>query len=97
MDMSDERINRLQTWLKIDLGISASTTIYDERLSAYLNQAVEEIKREGADLLEETVGNDQIIVAYASWRWRTRDTQAGMPRALRYSLNNLIMSQKAGG
>lgn len=95
--MTADRIAQLLTSLKIDLGISISTTIYDVRLEAYLKEAHDEIEREGASLQEDSVSNNQLIVAFASWRWRTRDTGAGMPRALRYSLNNLIMSQKAGG
>lgn len=95
--MTAERTARLLTSLKIDLGISISTTIYNERLEAYIAQAFDEIEREGASLEEDSISNNQLIVAFASWRWRTRDTGAGMPRALRYSLNNLIMSQKAGG
>lgn len=93
-ESQSERLNRLLTGLKIDIGIS-SATIYDERLKAYLVNAMAEIEREGANISEETVESNQIIIAFAAWRWRTRDTQAGMPRALRYSLNNLVFSQRA--
>ena len=69
--------------LKVDLGIT--TSVYDERLLQYLEFAQREITREGV-----TIGNDdgQLIIMYAAWTWRRRDNGDGMPRMLRYALNN---------
>lgn len=80
--------------LKIDLGISA--TGYDARLTQYLNAAEKQIKREGVATLDSTQLEDaQLVVMYAAWQWRRRDSGDGMPRMLRWALNNRIFSEKA--
>lgn len=77
--------------LKTDLGIT--TTAYDERLTQYLTAAQTEIERQGA-ALTETVGDMQLTVMYAAWTWRRRDSGEGMPRMLRYALNNRVFQEK---
>lgn len=81
--------------LKIDLGIT--TTAYDSRLQQYLDSAKAEIEREGATLNTTVLSDAQLIVMYAAWMWRRRDTMEGMPRMLRYALNNRIFAEKASG
>lgn len=81
--------------LKVDLGIS--TTAYDSRLLQYLQSAKQDIEREGITFPPEPpISDDQLIVMYAAWTWRKRATGEGMPRMLRYALNNRLLSQKAG-
>lgn len=87
-------INTLQM-LKIDLGIT--TTAYDSRLQQYLDAAKAEIEREGATLNTTVLGDAQLIVMYAAWMWRRRDTMEGMPRMLRYALNNRVFAEKVSG
>ena len=83
------------TGLKIDLGIMADG--YDQRLTQYLHTAVIEIEREGATLdLENNIDHNSLVIDYAAWMWRKRDTGEGMPRMIRYALNNLVFSQKTG-
>lgn len=77
--------------LKIDLGIT--TSAYDTRLGQYIDAAREFIEREGATL-EDTAEDNQLLIEYAAWLWRRRDTQEGMPRMLRWALNNRIFSPK---
>ena len=80
--------------LKIDLGIT--TTAYDGRLEQYLSSAQQMIEREGVTALNLSALEDmQVVVMYAAWLWRRRDTQEGMPRMLRWPLNNRIFSEKA--
>lgn len=80
--------------LKIDLGIT--TTAYDGRLEQYLSSAQQMIEREGVTALNLSALEDmQLVVMYAAWLWRRRDTQEGMPRMLRWTLNNRIFSEKA--
>ena len=78
--------------LKIDLGIR--TDAYDSRLGQYLKSAETQIRREGATLLLDDVDDCQLVVMYAAWLWRRRDTMDGMPRMLRYALNNRVMEEK---
>lgn len=80
--------------LKIDLGIT--TTAYDERLGQYLTSAQQMIEREGVTALNlSTLEDQQLVVMYAAWLWRRRDSMEGMPRMLRWALNNRIFSEKA--
>jgi hypothetical protein len=82
--------------LKVDLGISS--TAYDSRLGQYLTSAKAEIVREGVSF-PTTLGVDdmQLIVMYATWMWKKRETGEGMPRMLRYLLNQKVFSQKMRG
>lgn len=82
---------QLLTMLKVDLGIT--TDAYDDRLTAYIESAQTEIERQGASLTD-SVGDMQLVTMYAAWTWRKRDTGDGMPRMLRYALNNRIFSEK---
>lgn len=81
--------------VKIDLGIT--TTAYDSRLAQYINGAVAQIEREGATLDLSNIDHCNMVAMYAGWTWRRRDTGEGMPRMLRYQLNNLVFSQKMAG
>lgn len=84
-------VSALLTSLKIDLGIT--TTAYDSRLAEYLQAAVEAIEIEGVDLDIDAIGDANLVVMYAGWLWRKRDTGEGMPRMVRYALNNRLFSQ----
>lgn len=89
-------MDMLLTLLKTDLGIRTSTA-YDDRLRQLLISAKSSIIKEGATSIDEFVPDDgQLIVMYAAWLWRRRDEMNGMPRMLRWALNNRIFSEKAG-
>ena len=75
--------------LKVDLGIV--TTAYDERLEQYLTNAKKMITEQGVTL-EDT--DAELVVLYAAWMWRRRDTMEGMPRMLRYALNCRVFGEK---
>ncbi len=79
--------------LKVDLGIS--TTAYDTRLLQYLTSAQDYIEREGITLNGEKVSDMNLVVMYAAWLWRKRDTAEAMPRMLRWNLNNRLFYEKA--
>ena len=90
-------MDELLTMLKTDLGI-LSATVYDERLLRYLTSAMESIRREGVATVDpESPVDGQLIVMYAAWLWRKRDSMEAMPRMLRYALNNRVLGEKAGG
>ena len=80
--------------LKTDLGIM-QTDAYDTRLQDYLDNARAEITREGIALDPADLADVQLVVMYAAWTWRKRDSGDGMPRMLRYALNNRLFAQKA--
>lgn len=81
--------------LKVDLGIMNSAS-YDSRLTAIINASVSAVVREGVSTLSDSAEDIQMIVMYSEWLWRKRDTGEGIPRNLRWMLNNRIFSEKAG-
>ena len=83
------------TMLKTDLGISTSTA-YNTRLEQLLTVAQRDIIAMGASTLDASDFADmELIVLYAAWLWRRRDTMEGMGRMLRYKLNNRVVAEHA--
>lgn len=80
--------------LKIDLGIN--TSAYDSRLTQYLASAKAEIEREGIKLTD-SAPDENLIVQYAAWMWRKRDSGEGIPRMIRWQINNRIFGGDADG
>lgn len=80
--------------LKVDLGIT--TTAYDERLTQILNSATKYIEAEGITL-ENTIEDGNLVVMYASWLWQKRKENIGMPRMLRWAMNNRLFTEKTNG
>ncbi len=76
--------------LKVDLGIS--TPAYDERLLQYLKTAAAELRREGVTLTD-SVDDGHLQIMYAAWMWRKRDTGEGLPRMIRWQINNRVFKQ----
>ena len=94
--MTEEQLTKLLSMLKTDIGITA--TAYDERLKQYIQTAYKNIKAEGVQTLNvEDVEDAQLVVMYAAWMWRRRDSEDGMPRMVRYALNNRVLGEKARG
>lgn len=91
--MTDEQIADVLASLKIDLGI-LRTTAYDARLTEIIKSSIEMIEREGATIDAAKGEDKQLIVMYSAWIWRRRDTGEGMPRMIRYALNNRVFSEK---
>ncbi len=91
--MTTAQITAILASLKVDLGIT--TTAYDSRLTELVKSSAAAIEREGATLNYDSFEDAQIVIMYAAWLWRRRDTGEGMPRMLRWQLNNRILSEKA--
>ena len=70
----------------------------DDYLTMLLKAAEENILREGIILNDREYSASVVVAQYAAWMYRKRklDT-APMPRMLRYTLNNMLIKQKAGG
>lgn len=90
--MTNDQVTIMLAMLKIDLGIMSDR--FDMRLSQYIQNAYDRITEEGATLDLEDVSDEMLVVQYAAWTWRRRDTGDGMPRMLRYGLNNRIFREK---
>lgn len=87
--MTDESLKQI---LKLNLGIATGT--WDKYLYTLLDTAKAEIKREGITL-NDTPDDDNLIIMYAAYLFRKRaEDTAGMPRMLRYALNNRVISEK---
>lgn len=91
--MTDAQIASVLASLKIDLGI-LRTTAYDNRLTEIIKSSFDMITREGATLDVSKPEDAQLVVMYSAWTWRRRDTGEGMPRMLRYQLNNRVLGEK---
>ena len=82
------------TMLQVDLGEMYPS----QQRQAYLNQAISAaqafITREGVTLTD-SVEDGQLVEMYAAYLIRKRAEDTGMPRMLRWALNNRLFSQKA--
>lgn len=94
--MTEAQITAILSSLKVDLGI-LRTTAYDSRLKEIIKTSFQMIEREGATLDVSLLEDAQLVVMYSAWLWRKRDSGEGMPRMLRWALNNRILSEKANG
>lgn len=84
--------------LQADLNILAPDETRTAQLTHLLTTAEQLITREGVTLSSPYTAEDgQLIIMYAAYLYRKRATQEGMPRMLRWALNNRLFSQKAGG
>lgn len=90
------QITELLALVKLDLQITS--TAYDEYLTNLLNASVDFMEKEGITLDFTSIADNQLIVMYAAYlfRKRTDEKGMGMPRMLRYALNNRLFSEKAG-
>ena len=78
--------------LKVDLGISGDG--YDDRLGQYIESAKKNISIEGITLDAESVPDCNLVIQYAAWLWRKRINGEGMPRMLRWELNQRLFHEK---
>ena len=81
--------------LKKDLQLL--TDVNDDYLLYLIPLAKSAIRTEGIILKENDIECDMAVIQYAAYLFRKRaSNEAGMPRYLRYQLNNLLFKQKAG-
>lgn len=67
----------------------------DELLKVLLLQSAAAIEREGIRLYPDEIETDMVVVQYAAYLFRKRaGTDTGMPRFLRYQLNNMLFGQR---
>lgn len=81
--------------LKKDLQMLTNSN--DEYLKQLLKMSEKLIRREGIDITLD-IDVQMSIIHYAAYLFRKRaGRDTAMPRFLRYELNNILFSQKAGG
>ena len=80
--------------LKTDLGMSR-TTAFDARLLDRIKQAEEELTAQGIQLTD-SIRDQELVIMYAAWLWRSRVDGAPMPRMLEMARNNRLFGQVAG-
>ena len=99
-------LSNLLPVLKMDLEVvtdymdAEAKAAKDAELLQYLEAAAEFVTREGVDLEEDSLGDAQILVMYASWLYGRRkagNDYGAMPRMLRYALNNRLFEQDING
>lgn len=83
--------------------VTQTNVALNQFLEQAVNSAIGFIEREGATFTTSdgdydfTAEEAQLVVMYASWLYRKRNTNEPMPRSLRWAMNNLIFSQKISG
>ena len=76
---------------------SDAKTAKETELTQYITAAEAYIAREGITLDLTQIGDCMLVVMYAGWLYDKRKADsAGMPRMLRWNLNNRLFSQKVG-
>lgn len=79
--------------LKKDLQMLTSSN--DEFLLSLLDAASSAVQREGINIEEGGADVDMAVIQYAAYLFRKRaGSETSMPRFLRWSLNNILVSQK---
>lgn len=69
-----------------------------EQLNHLISVAKAGIQREGVTFTDPlTIEEGHLVVMYAAYLFRKRKTDEGMPRMLRYALNNYLFHQKIQG
>lgn len=93
--MTDEDVLKI---LQADLNLLMLDETRTAQLNQYIQAAKEFIQKEGVAIATPySVEDSQLIEMYAAYLFRKRDSGDGMPRMLRWALNNRLFSQKAGG
>ena len=94
--------NELLSMLKLNLEVitdymdAEAKAAKEAELLQYLKAAREFVTREGIILEEDSAGDAQILVMYASWLYGRRkadNSYGAMPRMLRWALNNRLFEQ----
>lgn len=86
----------LLTMLKADLEIIPANTTRDSYLTGLIGAAKEQLHIRGI-LLSDTIGDNQLVVALASFLYRKRaEDNPVLPPYLRLMMDNRLFHQKVG-
>ena len=68
--------------------------LLNEYLGFLINSAKEQIAEKGITLDISSNEDCHLIIMYASWLYRKRNSNDGMPRMLRYALHSRLVHEK---
>lgn len=74
--------------LQVDLGYLNPPEQVKTFMEHCLSAATTELQRKGVTLDSSDSADTHLLVMYAAWLYRKRDTGMGMPRMLEYALRN---------
>ncbi len=81
---------KIVSLVKERLGIKS--TVRDTYLAAIINGVIKELEDEKGLVLDgANPYHLMFVVDYATWRYQSRDSDAGLPRHLQFRLHNLII------
>ena len=69
----------------------------DDFLTLLVGSAKEAIESKGIFLDMSSYEDAHLVVMYASWLYRKRNSNDGMPRMLQYELHSRLVHEKGGG
>ena len=70
--------------------------LLNDYLSFLINSSKEQIEDKGITLNLGSNEDCHLIIMYASWLYRKRNSNDGMPRMLRYALHSRLVHEKGG-
>ena len=82
----------LLTMLRTDL--QNPPGLLNDYLSFLINSSKEQIEDKGITLNLTSNEDCQLIIMYASWLYRKRNSNDGMPHMLRYALHSRLVHEK---
>jgi len=68
--------------------------LLNDYLDFLIKSAKEQIEEKGITLDSSAVKDSHLVVMYASWLYRKRNTNDGMPRMLQYALHSRLIDEK---
>ena len=68
--------------------------LLNDYLSFLINSSKEQIEDKGITLNLTSNEDCHLIIMYASWLYRKRNSNDGMPRMLRYALHSRLVHEK---
>lgn len=74
--------------LKTNLGLLTAPSDVETLLCHFLDAAAVELTNAGAPVDENDPSDLSLLIMYAAWLYRKRDTELPMPPMLRYAINN---------
>lgn len=89
--MSDRELLEM---LKLDL--QCPPDALDDYLFTLIGAAKERIASYGITLDVNAYSDTHLIVQYASYLYRLRNSNEGMPRSLQYALHSRLVNEKGG-